>query len=201
MPDKYPNFARLAEDLVEGADYRICLQRQASAVVIVAPHGGTIEPTTSRIARALAADASNLYCFEALQSHRARDLHITSTNFDEPRFAELVADCSIAVSLHGLAAERLDEADILAGGRDTALRDAICRSLMDAGFRAAVAASGAYAGTDPRNLCNRTKSGAGVQLEICRGLRDRLAADDAALNRFARAVQAAIDAACQTRGI
>ena len=54
VPDKYASFALLAEAETEGTDYRIHTAPQPSPIVIIAPHGGAIEPGTSEIAAAIA---------------------------------------------------------------------------------------------------------------------------------------------------
>jgi phage replication-related protein YjqB (UPF0714/DUF867 family) len=53
-------------------------------VAVIAPHGGGIEPGTSELATAIAGDDFSLYLFEGLKSAGNGELHITSTNFDEP---------------------------------------------------------------------------------------------------------------------
>jgi phage replication-related protein YjqB (UPF0714/DUF867 family) len=47
-------------------------------------------------------------------------------------------------------------------------------------------------GTDPQNICNRGKSGQGVQLEISRKVRDLLRNDKKQLKVFSDAVRSAI---------
>ena len=66
MPDRFDSFASLAAALTEEEDFRIrCLDR-GSGTVILAPHGGTIEPQTKEIAEAIAGDRPSLYTFEAV---------------------------------------------------------------------------------------------------------------------------------------
>src|SRR5918999_2850260 len=91
MPDLYEDFATLAKGENEGIDYRICVTVRDSAVAIVAPHGGRIERGTSEIAAAIAKNNHSLYCFEGIKKRPHRDLHITSTNFDEPKCISLIA--------------------------------------------------------------------------------------------------------------
>jgi hypothetical protein len=73
-------------------------------VAIIAPHGGKIEPWTSAIATAIAADDYCLYCFEGRKRRENRDLHITSTHFDEPQCLTLVSGCDQVVAVHGARA-------------------------------------------------------------------------------------------------
>src|SRR4030095_5264141 len=107
MADQYKNFAELARKEVAGVDYRILLRRETSSFAIVAPHGGGIEPGTSEIANAVAeSDLSagtnlSFYAFEGIKSEGNKDLHITSTNFDEPICVTLIKTAQIIITIHG----------------------------------------------------------------------------------------------------
>ena len=70
MADRYPDFATLAAAHDHGKDYRITVQDRGTRVVILAPHGGMIEPETASIARAVAGDDLSFYLFEALRALR-----------------------------------------------------------------------------------------------------------------------------------
>jgi phage replication-related protein YjqB (UPF0714/DUF867 family) len=187
--DRYLNFAHLSAKERLGQDYAICFIRRSNRIAIIAPHGGWIEPGTSEIARAIAADDFSFYSFEGLKRRPHRDLHITSSAFDEPQCIELVLDCTNVVAVHGaVGAERW----VKVGGLDEGLRDAICASLLDAGFSAQIVTNGELAGTHPNNICNRGSSRAGVQLEISRGLRDLVLGGAAELERFVAPIQSTI---------
>src|SRR5262249_40676528 len=144
---------------------------------------------TSQIAAAIATDRYSLYCFEGCKKAHNDELHITATNFDEPRCRELVKRSDTVIAVHGLAGKdkRID-----VGGLDQKLRNRIAENLKRAGFDASIIATGPHAAIDRANICNRARTGAGVQLEITRGLRDALKKDEAYLQLFARAVQEAI---------
>jgi len=187
---EYANFTELRAAQREGINYKIHLHPQKSAVAIIAPHAGTIEPSTDRIATAIAGEDFNLYIFEALRSaDESKTLHITSANFDDRRCVDLLTDCDVVVAVHGLAEKAREHTDV--GGLDTDLRDAVCARLGAAGFAARALDSGPHAGISLRNICNRGRRNAGVQLEITRPLRDKLHGD--LLSRFAAAVREAID--------
>jgi phage replication-related protein YjqB (UPF0714/DUF867 family) len=188
--DKYRNFEELRGSEREGADFRIRVLRRTMAVGTLAPHGGKIEPGTSRIAEAIAGDDYSLYCFEGLRRQGNSDLHIRSVNFTEPRCLDLISNCALVVSVHGI-----DDTNshVEVGGLDSTLRDLINRHLQTAGFSAESVARGNRAGRDPSNICNRGASGRGVQLEVTRGMRDQLVANAAELRRFADAVRAGIE--------
>jgi phage replication-related protein YjqB (UPF0714/DUF867 family) len=188
--DRYGSFDELRRAEREGVDFRIRVTRRETPVAIIAPHGGKIEPGTSEIAEAIAGDDFNLYCFEGLVKRPHRDLHITSTNFRESQCVELVAACDQVVAVHGRDGKERQSVEV--GGLDTSLRDAICKSLQDAGFSAVVVASGGLAAISTSNICNRGLRKAGVQLEITRGLRDALLARPQGLLGFANAVRQAI---------
>ena len=66
--DEYSCFVELAAREERGVDYEICARRKAtSRVAVIAPHGGRIEPETSRIAENIAGAEFSLYCFLGLK--------------------------------------------------------------------------------------------------------------------------------------
>jgi len=173
MADRYPDFATLAAAHEQDRDYRITVQDRGTCVAILAPHGGTIEPETASIARAVAGDDLSFYLFEALRAGAHGDYHITSHRFDEPRALALVAGADTSIAIHGRKDDGTDT--VWLGGRDEILRDAVGDALRAAGFGAAL--NTALPGVHPSNICNRTRSGTGVQLELPRSLRRNLAED------------------------
>jgi phage replication-related protein YjqB (UPF0714/DUF867 family) len=188
MADRYPDFATLAAAHEQDRDYRITVQDRGTRVAILAPHGGTIEPETASIARAVAGDDLSFYLFEALHAGAHGDYHITSHRFDEPRALALVAGADTSIAIHGRKDDGTDT--VWLGGRDETLRDAVGDALRAAGFEAAL--NTALPGVHPSNICNRTRSGAGVQLELPRSLRRSLAEDGRMMARFSTALRAAI---------
>jgi phage replication-related protein YjqB (UPF0714/DUF867 family) len=181
LADRYSSFAALKASEQEGVTYSRIVRSTQSPVAIIAPHGGNIEPTTDIIARQIAAEDHNLYCFCGERD----DLHITSSNFDDPDCLKLLADCVMVVTIHGLRND--NEADVYVGG--LAPGDKLITAFNVAGFSAASAHGTSYAGTHPRNICNRGKSGKGIQLEITRSLRDRLRDEAEKRDRFAATVR------------
>ena len=189
MADRYANFAQLSVGKIEGVDYRICVTERQSAVAVIAPHGGLIEPATSVIAAAIAGENHSLYCFEGLRTQPHRELHITSTRFDEPECLNLIARCQIVVATHGMKGNG-DAVDV--GGLDTILRDAIHAGLDGSCFPSKIVESGDHAAVSRCNVCNRGQSGRGVQLEIARSLRTTLESNPDRLSAFADSVRTAI---------
>jgi len=102
----------------------------------------------------------------------------------------LVAKCDVVVAVHGLAGAR-EGIDV--GGLDEALRDKIAANLKSAGFNTKAVATGDHAAISLNNICNRGRRGLGAQLEITRGLRDKLMRDESLMKTFAEAVRHAID--------
>ena len=167
MADDYSNFSALAARKQEGTHFKVRTRRRNSDFLVAAPHGGCTEPHTSRIAMAVAGDRHSLYIFDAL----AKGLHITSSRFDEPRGVQLARDHSKVLTVHGCQDGRSSTVNVFVGGLDIALRDDVIEQLQAAGFTATI--DRRTAGSARRNLCNGGRSGAGVQLEITRRLRNR----------------------------
>lgn len=189
--DRYTSFAELSAHERDGIDYRIVEVIRASPVVVLAPHGGTIEPMTSEVAAAIAGADHSLYCFEGLSNERTHaDLHITSDRFDEPRARRLVANAELAIAVHGRL-NRESPAATWLGGLDDALIGLVAAELANAGFTATRDIV-ELSGKGRTNICNASRSGRGLQLELPRDLRDALSDDADLLQRFANAIRDAI---------
>ncbi|GLW99021.1 poly-gamma-glutamate hydrolase family protein [Microtetraspora sp. NBRC 16547] len=169
--DTYPNFRELAAHQAEGKDYRR-VQRfpRGSRVAHIAIHGGAIEPPTTQLADAAAGGSYAFYSFEGLKSSGNRELHITSTRFDEPTALKLVAAVDYTVSWHAAAGAK---ATTYVGGRDKGLVSKVSAELRAAGFTVATSVPGKIAGVSTRNIANKNRRGMGVQLEISRGQREQ----------------------------
>lgn len=191
MTDWYASYGELEAVEKRGVDFDIRCQDRGSEVAIFAPHGGWIEPGTSQLAEAIAGDDLSLYCFEGLKPGREhRELHITSTLFDEPTALALAARTRMVVGIHGRA-DHDDAQTVWMGGRDEVIRNAVASELEAAGF-AALRSGHRFLATNPNNICNRGASGRGVQLELPRSLRDRLRADAIDRRVFADAIRRAL---------
>lgn len=190
MADRYRNFEELSTNMQVNVDYRVRKEDRRSSVVILAPHGGTIEPGTSEIAQVIAGEEFSFYSFEAVEAGVHGDLHITSHRFDEPDAVDLVSRSSAAVAIHGRKDDGSDS--VWLGGRAKALRDAIGASLRDAGFEAEP--NRTLPGVHKSNICNRTRSGEGVQLELPRSLRRKLTKEFDVMRDFGSAIRTGIRA-------
>ncbi len=163
---RYDNFAHLSgsEELVH---YRVVHIQRSSQILIMTPHGGGIEPGTSEMVRGLAGEEFSCYCFEGTKRTGNDGLHITSTRFDEPLGVAMVAQAEVVVAVHGYGGSR---AKVFLGGLHEELAQEFIRTFQQAGF-AAETGLGRISGRSPHNICNRGRTGKGVQIEISEGLR------------------------------
>lgn len=167
MNSWYKNFAELSAVEKHGLSFRLHVKNRRTSFAIVAPHGGGIEPGTSEIAKAIAGWSFSLYTFDGIRLSGNELLHITSTLFDEPRCLNLIKNSTTVVAIHGCGGT---EHIVYVGGLDVELGDKIINSLREAGIDA-VRSTTQFLGNQPENICNRGRSGRGVQLEITEGLR------------------------------
>jgi len=185
----YKNFKELTDHEVEGQDYRIRVELRDPNVLIMAPHGGKIEPMTSEIAEAIAVHDYSFYSFGGIKADGNGVFHIESHLFDEPRALQAVEKAHIVITVHGQLNQR--EEFIMVGGLNLDLRSEIRRQLEATCFQTRIPTEGLQ-GIDPENICNRGRSKGGVQLEVSRKVRDSLRADEDRLREFAEAVRKAI---------
>lgn len=169
--DTYASFSELSRHERQDQDFRIRALQRGRNILVMAPHGGKIEPGTSDIAEGIAGDDFSFYAFEGLKAKGNRRLHVTSTRFDEPQCVALAAACEKAIAIHGEAS--LEEVAFV-GGRDRAALDQIRTSLRQLGFCVKKHPNPDLQGLGTTNICNRTISGMGVQLELSKGLRQAL---------------------------
>jgi phage replication-related protein YjqB (UPF0714/DUF867 family) len=169
MPDRHRTFASLAASETADVDYRIRTIDRKARVLIMAPHGGAIEPGTSEIAISIAAETHSLYCFEGILPGRPHgSLHIASTRLDEPNSIGLICKSDIVLAIHGRK-DAGDRATIWVGGLDRPFRASVYSALSAAGY--GVSEGRELAGEARANICNRGRNGAGVQLEFPRSFR------------------------------
>jgi phage replication-related protein YjqB (UPF0714/DUF867 family) len=179
--DTYQSFNELKRN--ETA-YHFELCDRNSPFTILAPHGGRIEPHTSEIARLIAGSDVNYYSFNGTREGCNRDLHITSHRFDEKQALALTKKSELVIAVHGCS--RIEEL-IFLGGLDNDLKLWIAEKLEEEDMQPVISVK-RFSGIHVDNICNRGRTGKGVQLEISRPLRD----DPAAREAIARAVRAAI---------
>jgi phage replication-related protein YjqB (UPF0714/DUF867 family) len=169
MLDKYTSFAELEAVETLNEDYSVCVcERPSARVLIVAPHGGSIEIGTSELATLIAGEEHSLFTFDGHKPRgRNRDLHITSHNFDHPECVSLAARHSVVLAVHGCKGE---SSQIFVGGLDEDLSVLLTERLNAAGFPA-TSHGHKYPGRNRLNICNRGARGRGAQLELTLDLR------------------------------
>ncbi|MFE2916952.1 poly-gamma-glutamate hydrolase family protein [Kitasatospora indigofera] len=159
---------------------------------VIAPHGGGIEGGTSELCLAIAgyhpADLAptpatgpvhDFWMLEGLRPTGNSDLHVTSTHCDDVTARSLCAGSLNVLSLHGCTATQAGLESgaqaVLVGGLNATFRQYLMEEFATAGIRA-VTASGEeeIAGISPDNICNRSLTGMGAQLEITTDLRTAL---------------------------
>ena len=193
MDNEFPNFAALKAAKIENIDYRIVVRRGArtGGAIVMAPHGGKIEPRTSLIAETIAGGDLDMYCFEGLMPESNRELHITSRNFDEATALELLRTKSTVVAIHGRQ-DRDDPSTVYMGGKDAALVSEIAWRLQEIGFQTKKD-DHPFPGIQDSNIVNRGLTGKGAQLEVPFSLRRRLGNEPELLEKFCGAVRKAIE--------
>ena len=170
----YRSYRQLMMREREGMDFLIHVREGSSGIAVIAPHGGGIEPGTMELADAIAGEVHNFFCFEGIKRTKNADLHITSECFDEPRGMDIVERSRTVLSLHGCKGQ---EESVYVGGLDTEMGEKIRGSLVHAGFNAEPSPRPEIQGKSEKNICNRCRSGKGVQLELTRGQRRRMFED------------------------
>lgn len=181
--DRYKNFAELFKNEKEGKDYIIRYRNAGPGIAVIAPHGGGIEPGTLDIADEIAGKNFSFYSFSGVKKRGNSVLHIRSTAFDEPVGLKIVRRADTVLSIHGC---RNKNAVIYAGGKNNELKKAIAVQLTNAGFNIKNSLGTELKGKSDRNICNRCRSGKGVQLEISQGLRYKMTARGRSVLKEAR---------------
>lgn len=169
--DRYACFAELCRHEREGTDFVILTKESGAPLLVMAPHGGGIEPGTVDLAHAIAGDDHAFYAFKGIKAAGNTVLHITSNRFDEPRALRMARRAEWVLAIHGC---RETGGVVYVGGRDGTRGRAIHRALHEAGFDVRESQRPGLSGTNPNNICNRGYSGRGVQLELSDGLRRQM---------------------------
>lgn len=167
----FRSFSELIKDNMECIDFTINSRHTDSAIAVIAPHGGRIEPGTDNIAKAISEYEHSYYALCGIKKNANRELHITSTKFDEPQGLYIVQNADTVVAIHG----SMDTGSTVhLGGRHEPLKEQLYQLLTIAGFTTTLCTSPGLSGQHPRNICNLCKGEKGVQLELSRGLRESM---------------------------
>lgn len=173
--DRYKDLSELRARLRSGKHFRIRALDRKSKITVVSPHGGRIEPGSSRLARVIAGDDLNFFDFQGLTRFFPRpvDLHVTSTRFRDEILDRLLAQSLTAVSIHGMGTE--GKGQIWVGGLNEEAKSLVAASLTGLGF-AIDCDSPKYRGRSAKNFVNFPPQ-KGLQLEL---------SDDVMRSLFAR---------------
>jgi phage replication-related protein YjqB (UPF0714/DUF867 family) len=166
--DKYNNFEQLLTSEKKDVDFRRIVKQRNSPWLIVAPHGGGIEPGTSELAAAIARFDHSLYTFEGIKKSDNRILHITSTNFDDPHLLKLLNSSKTVITIHGCSG---NEPIAYVGGLEDDIREKIIILLSENGIKSDIISNPSLQGRDENNICNKGLSRKGVQIELSEELR------------------------------
>ncbi|KTC96101.1 poly-gamma-glutamate hydrolase family protein [Legionella erythra] len=192
--DIYTSLHELKQHELASAWHQESISRN-SWLLIVAPHGGTIEPFTQVIARQLAYPNNySLFIFEGLK-RPGQALHVTSTRFRAPELAGLQQGARVTLAIHGVKGR--DNRLTLTGGLNQQLQVYLSEALQSGGFETGLC-GGSVSGTNPRNFINLTPE-QGAQLEISRGEREALREDPVRFHRYLERLHTGIEnyrAAC-----
>jgi len=208
---------------IEGRDFDVIISDRQADLSVLAIHGGiisgdAIEPGTSAIAARMASELqANLYDFQAhahadclgsdprpVDRRHMNILHITATNFDEPRALALVGAHNRAIAIHGFEYRPGKPTDLdvicVGGAKNDVLVDRFIAA-MNAQSNAARAEGFQLTPVDARsghdtngycsglggeslaNIVNRNARHSGLQLEMSRRIRDALADPQQAASR------------------
>lgn len=199
---------------VPGRDFRIAFgDSKIELCLLIAPHGGGIEPGSSEIMRAVV-EAGGWAWYEFagfLRKGNKEALHMSSTDFDEATLKSMLPQAGFVVAFHG--ASESGEPVVYVGGKWKLGRQTVIESInagfREHGIRAVDAIDKAPAhlrGLEDSNLTNLGKRGEGVQLEFSRGARNLLFPPDSSreargrrsvrLRPFAASLHAAIKRLC-----
>jgi phage replication-related protein YjqB (UPF0714/DUF867 family) len=128
----------------------------------------------------------SFYTFKGLKPSANETLHLTSHRFDEPLAMEAVSSAHRVLAIHGERSP--DEVFVMVGGLWEEFRDRLTYAFERAGIPVQSPREG-LEGIHPENICNRGRTGAGGQLEISEGLRQRLREDEGMLLQFVEIVR------------
>jgi phage replication-related protein YjqB (UPF0714/DUF867 family) len=129
--DFYRSLKELRKKTQEGKDFKVNWINRGSLVTIASPHGGTIETGTSYLAKLIAGKNYNLYDFRGLRKDETRrELHITSSRFNDPPLLMLLSKSEICIAVHGRHSKKEDET-VWLGGLNELLRRLTAKFLQE----------------------------------------------------------------------
>ncbi len=166
--DLYKNYNHLLSDCKLNEDF-IIEYNNVSSVLILTPHGGGIEPGTTELVKEIASTDMSFYSFTAKRSSNNKVLHITSTNFDEPKCLELLSNSTTTLAIHG---SNEIEPLVYIGGQDTQMVNHIIDVFKKHDLYKYISSTCRdIQGLSKNNIVNKNAIKAGVQFEFSYGIR------------------------------
>lgn len=167
---EYTSFYDLQKHEMEDKDYRIKGFDRNPQIAVMAIHGGNIEIGTGEVALELGKQLrASTYIFEGLKEKDNRQLHVTSTLYDEPVAIKMAKKAKTILSIHGYRDTEIEKVYI--GGRNKTYRDTVAQYLKEAGFQVEDAPD-KFGGASKNNIANKGQMKEGVQLELSTKLRE-----------------------------
>lgn len=172
---KLTNYAQLLAHYKENEHFQIISHASPIAKLLcMAIHGGAIEPGTKEFVWQLhnIIPQTSLYVFDsalpwAPNQYGNDSHHITSTKFDEPTALAMAQAHEVIVSVHGCEGHK---PAILLGGLDENLKINLAHIFENNGL-CVERDNHKYPGKSVNNICNKSITGQGVQLELTQALR------------------------------
>jgi phage replication-related protein YjqB (UPF0714/DUF867 family) len=173
----------LQRNLVRDRDFRVAFgDANIEKCLLVAPHGGGIEPGTSEIMRTVA-ELGGWAWYEFagyLRGGNKEALHIASTEFDEPTLLALLPQTEVVATFHG--SDEGGKAVVDVGGKWKLGRQATIEAINESfdahGIRAVDATEDRdkehISGLNGSNITNRGRRAEGIQMEFSRAARNLL---------------------------
>ncbi|MDW4377895.1 poly-gamma-glutamate hydrolase family protein [Staphylococcus saprophyticus] len=171
MADTYKSMTELIRVHDKTSDYMFEVGYRNSDTLITAIHGGGIEAGTTELALLTSElSNSNYFSFKGLKASGNTQLHVTSTNYDNPLLLTLNQNADKTIAIHGYSDTK---SNTFVGGNDKQLVILITQYLKEKGFYVEIAPTRIGA-TKEDNITNKNKRGVGVQLELSTSLRKAL---------------------------
>lgn len=173
--DKYKSMTEMMSKNPPGRYWEIKTKNLYTNTLITAIHGGGIEIGCTELAE----ESSNLlnvdfFTLLGNKSSNNGELHVTSTNYDEPTLINMTRRSDYTVAIHGASGT---DKKVLLGGLDFVNKEKIKNHLTLKGFDAEDAPDN-LSGTDTNNITNQNKRHKGVQLELTTALRKSFFTND-----------------------
>src|SRR5690625_1019346 len=167
---KNNSFEKLESEEVENEDYTINSKDTGSDTLLIAIHGGGLEPGTTELVEYIAKENNySYYTFNGIKKSGNRKMHITSTDYDEPLALELVNKSSITLSFHGY--DESNKKHTYVGGLDKVLVKKVIDQLNEANFSASIAED-KLKGSKKDNIVKQNKKNKGVHRELSTAQRE-----------------------------